>query len=130
MFRALIASATFCKTKLVNVNGDTALTLAATHGRLDCVNALIEKLEEANEVLHETKNGYTALTLAIENGHEKVVSSLCLDGKARIEYESNWEDCVDRGGVCGSPRNDSITRDHFPRSKRNKAMRMKLLSIA
>ena len=77
------------KTKLVNVNGDTALTLAATHGRLDCVNALIEKLEEANEVLHETKNGDTALTLAIENGNEKVVSSLCLDGKARIEYESN-----------------------------------------
>ena len=77
------------KTKLMNVNGDTALTLAATHGRLDCVNALIEKLEEVNEVLHETKKGDTALTLAIENGHEKVVSSLCSEGKARIEYESN-----------------------------------------
>ena len=82
------------KTKLMNVNGDTALTLAATHGRLDCVNALIEKLEEVNEVLHETKKGDTALTLAIENGHERVVSSFRRQGANRVRIpRQDGADC-------------------------------------
>jgi len=77
------------KTKLTNINGETALTIASSHGHLDCVNAILENLEEPNEVLHETKRGDTALTLAVENGHEEIVSSLYMNGNARIEYESN-----------------------------------------
>jgi len=60
---------------LYNVNGDTALMLAAEKGYDDIVNALLDSKKEV-DINHKNTNFKTALMLAAEKGYVNIVQKL------------------------------------------------------
>lgn len=69
-----------------NSSGVTALMVAAYHGRLRMVRALIEHGAELNEI---DKDGFTAVMLADHSGHQDVVRTLVACGANIIPRRLN-----------------------------------------